>query len=188
MKKIFLALLISTLFSCASKPNETYMGYKVVSMPFNIAGGDVIYLPVTDAGVIPAEDKGFKMQFAGFTVAESKTHKNEAELVWGFAFSSTNNEKIRSIIVEEIAPTPVIKQLIKEENPNVVGNWHVKLAPIAANKANTPWIFKDKASIYVFRITINLESGEKAVLTQAAWFSKSLLANNAKQISLIESD
>ncbi len=90
MKKLVLILLISTLVGCASKSKETYMGYDVISMPFNVAGGDVIHLPVTDAGVIPAKGNGFKMQVAGFNVGESKVNKNEAELVWGFAFSSTS--------------------------------------------------------------------------------------------------
>lgn len=187
MKKLYLVLLIFTLVGCANKSNETYMGYNIISMPFNIAGGDVIHLTITDAGVIPAEDNGFKMQFAGFIVGESKTHKNVAELVWGFAFSSTNTEKIQSILIEELAPTKVIKQLIKVENPKILdGRWKVNLDPIRANKVNTPWIFRNKASIYVFKITINLESGKKTILTQAAWFSKPMLANYAKQISLIE--
>ncbi|QDE30947.1 hypothetical protein [Shewanella polaris] len=187
MKKIYLVLLIFAIAGCASKSNKTYMGHDVISMPFNIAGGNVVHLPVTDAGVIPAEDNGFMMKVAGFSVAESKAHKREAELVWNFAFSSTNTEKVQSIIIEELAPTKVIKQLLKVENPKIVdGLWISNLEPINANKENTPWIFKNKASIYVFKITINLKSGEQTTLTQAAWFSKPVLATYAKQISLIE--
>ncbi|MBB1271186.1 hypothetical protein [Shewanella sp. SR44-3] len=187
MKNFCFAFLVCTLVGCASKSNETYMGHDVVSMPFNIAGGNIIHLPVTDAGVIPAESNGFKMQVAGFMVGESKINKNEAELIWNFAFSSANNEKIRNIVIEELAPTKVIKVLAKVENPQLTdGRWHFNLEPTKANTINTPWIFRDKASIYVFKITINLESGEQTILNQAAWFSKPVLKNYAKQISLIE--
>jgi len=187
MKIFYSILLIATLVGCSSKPKETYMGYDVISVPFNIAGNNVVHLPVTNAGVIPAEGNGFKMQFVGFNVGESKVNKNVAELEWGFAFSSTNTEKIESIVIEELAPTNIIKLLARVDKPEVIGGrWQLNLEPINANKVNTPWIFRDKASIYVFRITINLESGKQTVLTQAAWFSKSVLANYAKQILLIE--
>ena len=187
MKKFFLIILISTLVGCASKSKETYMGYDVINIPFSVAGGDVIHLRVTDAGVIPAEGNGFKMQVAGFNVGKSKVNKNIAELVWGFAFTSTNTEKIESISIEELAPTKTIKLLAKVDKPKVIdGRWQLNLEPINANKVNTPWIFRDKASIYVFRITINLESGKQTILTQAAWFSKPVLANYVKHISSIE--
>lgn len=137
MKKFCIIILLVTLVGCASKSKESYMGYEVISMPFNIAGGEVVYLPVTDAGVIPAEDNGFKMQVAGFTVGESAAKNNEAELVWNFAFSSTNKEKIQSIVVEELAPTQSIKRLVEVENPKVInGRWKLNLAPIDANQVN----------------------------------------------------
>jgi hypothetical protein len=187
MKIFYSIILISILVGCTSVSKETYMGRDVISVPFNIAGGNVVHLSITDAGVIPAEDNGFKMQVAGFTVAESNVHNNEAELVWNFAFSSTNSEKIESIVIEELAPTKIIKALAKVESPELIdGRWMLNLAPVSANKVTMPWIFRDKASFYVFRITINLESGKKSILTQAAWFSKPVLANYAKHISLIE--
>ncbi|CAH0535396.1 hypothetical protein VST7929_02969 [Vibrio stylophorae] len=187
MKKLCLAIFVFALAGCASKPNETYMGYDVVSMPFNIAGGDVIYLPVTDAGAIPAENNGYKMQVAGFTIGESKVHDNEAEIIWNFAFSSMSDQEISNIVIEELAPTKVIKVLAEVENPQLIdGRWSLNLEPSKASAINTPWIFSDKASVYVFRIIINLESGEQVILNQPAWFSKPVLNGFASQIISIE--
>ncbi len=187
MKKFYIIILIFGLIGCASKTYKTYMGHEIMNVSFVIAGGDVVYLPVTDAGPIPAESNGFRMEYAGFSVGESKVNEHKAELVWGFALSSTSTEEIQNIVIEELAPTKTIKLLTKVEKPKFVnGYWKINLKPIVANKINTPWIFRDKASIYVFRITINLNSGKQITLMQPAWFSKLALATFAKQISLIE--
>jgi len=187
MKRIYSLALLALLTGCNSTPKETYLGLEVIQMPFTINNDQTLYLPVTDAGTVPATQNGYAMTYAGFNITPSKSVENQAEMTWGFAFKSTKSGEIESIKIEELPSTAPKQTLIELSNPKIKdGYWKFNFEPIIANKENTPWVYKDKASIFVFRITIIEKSGIETILTQPTWFSKPLLTNFIKQIELIE--
>ena len=62
--KYILAVLLTIHMACACA--QQYMGHTVTNMPFPIARGKTVSLPVTDAGPIPAENE--KIGYADFVV------------------------------------------------------------------------------------------------------------------------
>lgn len=169
--KTVLSLLTVGLAGCASQ--NTYMGYKVVDMPFNVAGGKTVSLPITDAGPIPAENQSFKIEVAGFTVVPSKDNPSQAILIWQFTLTARSSQTLERVVVEEVAPTDVEKLLVEDHAPLLKGKiWSRTSQPIEASKTLTPWLYTDKASIFVFRFTIKAREEPDTVLYQPAWFSK----------------
>jgi len=85
MKNVFPLLIVALLMGCSSPQSRTYMGHKVIESPFELSGGEVVKLPITDDGPIPAETDSYKVEVAGFSVGKSETQSHTAELTWGFA-------------------------------------------------------------------------------------------------------
>lgn len=187
MKNLAFFILIAVLASCATQQSRTYLGYKVVEMPFVTAGGEVVNLPTTDAGPIPAEGNGFKVEVAGFSVGKSSEKEKTAELIWQFAVSTANGAKVKEISIEEVAPSEVVVPLVLEENPTFSdGIWRDSLNPIEVNPTNTPFLFNNSASIYVFRVTIKVENQQSIVLYQPAWFSAQAKSTYQQMIARIQ--
>lgn len=169
--KTILSFLTVLLAGCASQ--NTYMGHKVVDMPFTVAGGKTVSLPITDAGPIPAENQSFKIEVAGFTVGPSKDNPSQAMLTWRFGLTAKSSQTLERVVVEEVAPAAVEKLLVEDHAPALKDKvWSGSSQPIEASKTSTPWLYTDKASIYVFRFTIKARGEPDAVFYQPAWFSK----------------
>ncbi|MFK7815481.1 MAG: hypothetical protein AB8B92_04015, partial [Gammaproteobacteria bacterium] len=104
-----------------------------------------------------------------------------------FVISLKNNRKVSKISVEEIAPTETAIPLIIDNTPNFVdANWGASLKPIKASRTTTPWLFDDKASIYVFRFKITSATGIETILLQPAWFSTEIKEKLRQHIKTIE--
>lgn len=186
-KTIVFAFVLLSCVACTSSTPRTHMGFEVIDMPFTIAGGETILLPVTDAGPVPAEDENYKIEFAGFFVGPSKSEESRAELVWGFGVSNKSNIGVASIIVEEVSPSDTAKTVLTVEAPEFTsGVWLGKTDPVPANRESTPWLFKPKASIYVYRFIIRSTKGTEVTLLQPAWFSTEAKASHLKKIEKME--
>jgi hypothetical protein len=78
IKVIFIIVCsVSILFADIS---ETYMGYKVIKMPFKIADNQNVELRLTEAGAIPAENEDYKIEYAGLTLAPSPENQKVPNL------------------------------------------------------------------------------------------------------------
>lgn len=165
------------------------MGYEVKKVPFKTVENRVLYLPITDAGTIPAKKDGFTMRVAGFSINKSKIAKHQSEFMWNFSFKTTNKSKISHINIEEIYASDRVKLIAKVTNPQLKnGIWSYHTSPIIANKENLPWIFENRARICLFRISVDMKSDKKVVLHQLVWFSKPTLAHFANIIKKYEAD
>ena len=178
----FLGLLL--LAGCAS--TQTYMGRRVINAPFAVAGGNTLSLPVTDAGPLPAENDSFKIEVAGFTVEPSKDNPKVALLIWRFSLTSKTSQQLERVLVEEISPSAIEKLIVEDQSPGLRAKaWHGASAPLEASRTSTPWLYDEKASIYVFRFTIQARGATPTVLHQPAWFSKPAKEQFRKHIERI---
>jgi len=173
--RLLCALLLGLcLMGCAAP--RSYMGYRVVDFPFEIAGVGTVGLPVTDGGPIPAESDRFKVEVAGFVVGQSKRDPKQGEVTWRFVVSAKKEVELTNVTVEEVTPSKEARLIIKDEAPGKIGNpkdvlWRASTPPASASPADSPWLYSDKASIYVFRFTINERGQAPVVLYQPAWFA-----------------
>ncbi len=99
---------------------QTYMGMKVVDTPFSIANGQVLMLPSTDRGAIPAENDKIKIEVAGFSVHDD-AEKKESSLIWIFGFTSKIDQKIEKVKIEEIATGSAVAPMVQDDAPRLKG-------------------------------------------------------------------
>ncbi len=182
--KLRLPLLVAAglLLAAAGKP-RTYMGHAVREMQFPIAGGEVVSLPVTDAGPIPAENRAFKIEYAGLNIQPALFEPKRATLVWGFALTAKSGKALDRVVVEEVFPSDVAKVLVDDQTPSLrhatrepgpgdrADGWLGGTAGVEPTSASTPWLFTQEASIFVFRFRIHPAGKDPVVLYQPAWFS-----------------
>jgi len=163
-----------------------FMGHKVVDVPFQIAGGTTVALPITDAGPIPAEDRKARIEVAGFSITRSKGDPKLALIVWTFGLTNKSIKSIESILVSEVAPADVEKPLVKDAAPKLQEKyWTASTAPALATRESLPWLFTDGASTFVFRIAINEAGKDSRVYFQPAWFTKEAKAHFREMIARI---
>jgi len=148
------------------------MGYKVVNFPFPIAGGEIVRLPTADAGPIPAENREVKIEVAGFAVGPSPEDPKKAVLVWHFGFTAKRLRELESVEVAEVSPSDVAVPLIVDSKPELIENyWKSTISGVPVGSETTPWLYEEKASIFVFRFTLKQKNKKAFVLYQPAWFS-----------------
>jgi hypothetical protein len=171
-----------------------YLGLEVVNLPFRIAGGKYIRLPVTDAGSVPAENRKVRIDEAGILMSAASddpdwqfgvTDSDEPRLAWKFGFTAKSLRNLEYVKVHEVAPSDDAVSLVADLNPVLTdGYWSSKVAGVPIGTQTTPWLYKRKASIFVFRFTIKERNRKPFVLYQPAWFSaeaKALLRSRAEQ-------
>jgi hypothetical protein len=170
MKRLSFITLFTLLVIGCNPPN-TYMGQKVVEMPFPIAGGQTIKLRAIDSGPIPAENDQFKIEVAGFNIGPLKDQPKTPGLTWMFALTSKNGGPLRSVQIEEVSPSDPPISLLRDSTPKLKSNgWSGSAPTTAVSKEAIPWLFTSKTSIFIFKFTIQPENGTEQVLYQAAWF------------------
>lgn len=178
-------LLVLSCMSGVALGRE-FMGLKVIDVPFVVAGGKTVLLPVTDAGPIPAEDRKARIEAAGFIIARTEDNPKLALIVWTFGLTNKSIKSIQSISVAEVAPTDVDIPLVHDAAPHLQEKyWTGNATPIAATRELVPWLFADGASTFVFRITINEGGNDSRVYLQPAWFSSEVKAQYREMIAKI---
>src|SRR5688500_2932168 len=119
-----------------------FMGHKVIDVPFQIAGGQTVVLPITHAGPIPAEDRKAKVEVAGFMITRSKDDPKLAMIVWTFGLTIKSIKNVESISVAEVAPTVTEIPLVNDAAPKLAKKyWMGSTAPVAATRGVAPWLF-----------------------------------------------
>jgi hypothetical protein len=168
-----------------------YQGQKVIELPFKVAGGKIVKLPVTKAGAIPAETSDVRIDVAGISVQPSKENPNQSELIWHFGFTNKQLKCVRRVSVIEIAPSRTETTRIEDAAPSLKDNyWLGVTGPVEATAVSIPWLFEEKTSMFVFRFTIEGETGLPIELYQPTFFSaeakaifRKLIANNSQRVS-----
>jgi hypothetical protein len=161
--------------SVALAPLAAAQSPRVVAMPFPIAGDQVLYLPVTDDGPLPAEAGGLTVRVAGFSVEHSKQDPTRARFRWTFQIFSKSPLALESVLVEEVFPTDVARVLVTDRAPVLHQDvWLGASAAVEADRAGTAWLFEDKPSAFVFRLTVKARGERAIVLHQPTLFSRSM--------------
>jgi hypothetical protein len=169
-KNLFLLAAVFLLTSAARE--RTYMGQKVVDLSVPIVGGETLSLPVTAAGPIPAENRAFKVEVAGFNVHPSLVGPREATLSWGFVFTSKASKELARVLVEEVYPGEVAKVVVDDRSPALKDKmWSGRSAAVLPSPDTTAWLYIEEPSLFVFRFTITPLGKSPVVLYQPAWFS-----------------
>jgi len=174
-------LLLS--LSTASARERTYMGHPVSDMKFPIAGGQEVSLPVTDAGPIPAEDKDYKIEVAGFSITPSLLRPKQAALAWQFALTAKGSQTLEHVKVEEVYPDDAVTVLVDDPSPSLQKKvWSRSSVGVEPNPISVPWLFKEGSSVFVMRFTISPAGKPPVVLYQPVWFSKPVKETFRQQV------
>ncbi len=169
------------------EPKRTYMGYEILDFPVEIADGEVVSLPITEGGPIPAETNDFKVEFAGFGVKPSSEDPRSASLVLRFLLRSKSAQEVLRILVEEVAPADPAEVLLLDEDPTFEDSLWLSELPVPGEvESSAPWLFEDEVSMFIFRITIQSFEGEETTLLQPTWFSSESKAALRQLIEKIE--
>ncbi|TXR53680.1 hypothetical protein [Reinekea thalattae] len=176
--RIVLLMLVVMAVSCTTP--SFYAGQLVTNKTFNLAEGQEIALPVTVNGPIPAENETYKVRAAGFSVTASK----ESELIWGFAFAAKQPVTLTRVLVEQVAPGDVSKVMV-EDNAASLNNgiWRANTSGVAINEDETPWLYEQGSTNFVFKITIQAEGEPDTVLYQPSIFSDKVKEFNRKLVA-----
>lgn len=169
---------------------DTYMGYKVVEETFSIAGGKTIQIPITDAGPIPAEDEHFKIEIVGLEMAPMKNTLNAPGINWKFVFTTKTTKPLERVIVEQVSPGDSAVLMLQDNSPELKSTnwgkaWGKATEQIEVTKESAGWLFTPKASIFIFKFTIQPKDESEHILYQATWFpskTKSLYLSRANQL------
>jgi hypothetical protein len=175
MKKIIVTVSLFFLTSCATQTGIISNGQKVMYLKLKIASGEVVTLPMPESGPIPAEKNGLKIEVAGFLVKQNESNKRLADFIWQFALSKQDAINVSEITIEELYPSDDVKLLVNVKNPKFINSiFLINLDPIEASQYNTPWLYSNTGSLYLFRFTVISNNNEETVLLQPAWFSVDL--------------
>lgn len=167
MYRIALALTLA-LLSLDAVAKE-YMGQKVIEVPFKIAGGATVTLPITVAGPIPAEDRKVRIEGAGPSIDAGQPEG--AVLAWNFAFTNKGMKDIARVEVAEVSPSDPEVLLVSDTAPTLHEKlWTGSTKPIAVTEGAASWLFSERASFFVFRFTITERGKSPRVLYQMAYF------------------
>jgi hypothetical protein len=158
---------------------------QIIEVPFHIAGGRVLQLPVTDGGPIPAEKNGIKIQVAGFVIGPSASNPAVPALTWRFAFSAKTDQQLEQVVVEEVGTSDSAKLMLSDNQPQLEkGSWVGGSETIKADPSTTPWLYSNAPSIFVFKFSIKAQGMPVQILYQPSWFSaqakKAMISGYAK--------
>lgn len=184
MRKIVLLIVCSVSLLLADA-SETYMGYKVMKMPFKISGNQYVELKLTEAGPIPVENEDYKITNAGLFVAPSSENKTIPNLFFGFGLTKKSDANVSEIIIEEVFPSEKAMTIYEEKDPQFSDkSWFSKRAHcVVPNEQNTPWLYNAKGSIFVYKFTIKKYDGSFSTLLQLVWFSRELKSSLLQSIA-----
>jgi hypothetical protein len=177
MKSRLFALVASLLLTaCAAGP--TYQGYAVSEAQFKVDGGKTVSLPVTAAGALPAENELFKIEGAGFNASLQKGSPSESNLTWVFSFASKKSTELESVVVEQVTESGGLKLAVKDIAPALKNkNWVGWSTPEKMTKENSPWLYSNYDSTFVFKFTIRGKDGSSIVMYQP-----SIISSRAKSM------
>jgi len=169
MKNALLLIVVCLLSGCASSPASAPQ--HTGEMPFPIAGGKILRLPVADGGPLPAENDQIKIQVAGFITGPSTSNPAIPALTWTFGFKTKTDQKIEQVMVEEVGAGDAAKLMLVDDNPSLEqGAWTGKSEATQADRQSAPWLYSSKPSVFVFKFSIKVQGMPVQILYQPSWF------------------
>ena len=166
------ALVVFSLAALVA-PAKEHLGQPVFEMPFRIAGGKTLMLPVTDAGMVPAETAEIRIEEAGLLITRSKDEWQPAKIVWQFGFENRSLGRIESVTIERVAPDARATLVLVDGDLAVANgvHWTGSADALEASPKGSPWLYEEGPSIFVFRFDIKPTSGKQVTLYQPVWYS-----------------
>ena len=138
--------------------------------------------PATDAGPLPAESGPYKMEVAAFMLGQDESGQHTF-LIFTFGIAVQKKGKPTHITVEDVSGDTAV-MMVDDKAPKVEEKyWKGDADPLMVQESSTPWIFDDKPTIKVFRVTISAKGVPDVILYQPAWYpaeTKSQVARMAK--------
>ena len=141
---------------------------------FKIAGGQTVKCAVTDAGPLPAESGFYKMVGAGFALGPDSSGKHMA-LIFAFNLNVDKKGKPTHVLVEDVSGNSAIT-MVDDKSPKIEKGWSGRAKPITISESSTPWIFDNKPTIIIFKVTISAKDTPDLVLYQPASYPAQMKA------------
>lgn len=162
------ALLVSVLAGCAM-----HNGFVTTEVPFKVDGGKTITLPMTRAGAVPSENDRYKINGAGILAALKKGSPEKSEIVWSFSFETKSGKQIESVAIEQVGSTGELDLMVQDKSPVLKnGLWIGKSKPYSMSNAESPWLYSDNDSTFLFKFTITERGGAHIVMYQPSLITK----------------
>jgi hypothetical protein len=146
---------------------------------FTISGGQVVELPVSDRGALPATAEGVKVEIAGPIFGPSKDSPDKAALIWAFTLSVPKDATYSSLTVEDVS-APEAKLVASQDQPAVkvlkapdgkeLSLLQLRGSPADISPETTPWVYQAGTTTIVFRFTLKSTSGKSLTLHQPTMF------------------
>lgn len=169
-----ISITFITIFISGFTGNRTHMGDRVEEVPFQLASGEVVYLPVTKAGrPVPAENDSFKIEVAGIQIPGKEPGK-KLSMIWSFMLTSKKPVELEYVHIDQVFPGNTSIRILNDEEPSLNESvWFGNQEPVLINKTFTPWLYEDGISIFIFKITIKVNSQAPTVLYQPSMIPES---------------
>lgn len=180
MKKLFLIPLLFILLSGCMK---THNGFVVLDKKFKIDGGNTITLPMTRVGPLPAENELYKIVSAGHLSSMTRGEPEKSFITWSFMFKSKSSEPIESVTVEYVSTEGDLFPMVEDKDPELKDDhWGGKSKRYAMTESESPWLYSNSDSVFLFKFTIVGADKSVSVLYQPSLTTKEAKAFNLKVI------
>jgi hypothetical protein len=168
LSTIAVAFLASGLTGCAM-----HNGFVKTEVAFKVDGGRTIVLPMTRAGAVPTENDQYKISGAGLLAALKIGSPEKSEIIWSFSFESRSGKEIESVAIEKVSATGELDLMVQDQSPALKnGLWIGKSKPYSMSNAESPWLYSDTDSTFLFKFTITEREGEHIVMYQPSLITK----------------
>lgn len=107
-------------------------------------------------------------------------------LIFTFGMTVQKQGKPTHITIEDVSDEKVV-MLVDDKSPKIEKKyWKGYAAPLMVLESSTPWVFDEKPTIKIFRVSISAKDVPDVILYQPAWYAaqvKKPLAIMAKKNS-----
>ncbi len=118
----------------------------------------------------PRENEFFKMEAAGFSVGRSSAGP---ELNYEFTFLLKQRIQLTRVKIEDVTDKNVVL-LIEDKQPKIKDNrWNGNTPASLVTPTTFPWMYDNKTTKKLFRVSVVTGQHSEMVLTQPATFSAS---------------
>lgn len=170
MKIFFIIPLLLILLSGCMK---THNGFIVLDKKFKTEDGSTITLPMTRVGPIPMENELYKIVSAGHLSSMTRGEPEKSFITWSFMFKTKSSEQIESVTVEYVSTDGDLFLMVEDKNPELKdGYWGGKSKPYAMTEAESPWLYSNSDSVFLFKFTIVGVDKSVSVLYQPSLTTK----------------
>ena len=137
---------------------------------FKIAGGQTVKCPITDSGPLPAEGGPYRVEEAGLAMGRDESGEHTF-LIRTFGITVGRGGTPSHITVEDVTDDTAVL-MVDDKDPKIVkGYWKGHASPLTLSEDSTPWIFDDKPTIKIYRITISAKNTPDVILYQPSWYA-----------------